>query len=102
MPKGVGVDRWGVIYIVDSLFDNIQLFDENGTFLLTVGGRCHDFDDMGMESHTYAPFDGLPRIMAAPIIIVPMSTNHKAGQPPAPRVAGRLWLGSRSAASSAV
>jgi DNA-binding beta-propeller fold protein YncE len=39
MPRGVAADMDGVIYVVDSLFDNVQLFDENGEFLLTVGGR---------------------------------------------------------------
>jgi len=37
---------------------------------LFVGGG-HDFDDLGMESNTHAPFDALPRIMAKAIIIVP-------------------------------
>lgn len=37
---------------------------------LFVGGG-HDFDDMGMESNTHAPFDELPRVMTAPILIVP-------------------------------
>jgi hypothetical protein len=39
MPKGVGSDTDRVIYVVDSLFDNIQLFDQRGEFLLTIGGR---------------------------------------------------------------
>jgi DNA-binding beta-propeller fold protein YncE len=39
MPKGVAVDREGIVYVVDSLFDNIQLFDERGQFLLTHGSR---------------------------------------------------------------
>jgi sugar lactone lactonase YvrE len=39
MPKGLAVDREGVIYVVDGLFDNIQLFNARGDFLLTVGRR---------------------------------------------------------------
>ena len=39
MPKGIAVDKSGVIYVVDSLFDNIQLFNLKGNFLFTIGGR---------------------------------------------------------------
>jgi len=39
MPKGVAVDRDNVIYVVDALFDNIQLFSADGEFLLTLGRR---------------------------------------------------------------
>ena len=39
MPKGVASDSEGVIYVVDTLFDNVQLFDEKGEFLLTLGNR---------------------------------------------------------------
>ena len=37
MPKGVAVDTFGHIYVVDSYFANVQVFDETGRFLLTVG-----------------------------------------------------------------
>lgn len=39
MPKGVAIDRDGIVYVVDSLFDNVQLFDREGNFLLTLGRR---------------------------------------------------------------
>jgi DNA-binding beta-propeller fold protein YncE len=39
MPKGIVVDKSGVIYVVDALFDNVQLFNMTGGFLLTIGGR---------------------------------------------------------------
>jgi DNA-binding beta-propeller fold protein YncE len=39
MPKGVAADRDGVVYVVDSLFDYVQLFDRQGRFLLTLGRR---------------------------------------------------------------
>ena len=39
MPKGVAVDRAGTIYVVDALFDNVQLFNSSGDFLFTLGGR---------------------------------------------------------------
>ena len=36
-PKGVGVDGDGHIYVVDAVFDNVQIFDENGDLLLHFG-----------------------------------------------------------------
>lgn len=37
-PKGVGIDSEGNIYIADSAFNNIQIFDETGTKLLMFFG----------------------------------------------------------------
>jgi DNA-binding beta-propeller fold protein YncE len=34
----VSVDPQGHIYAVDALFDNIQIFDNTGRLLLTLGG----------------------------------------------------------------
>jgi DNA-binding beta-propeller fold protein YncE len=50
MPKGVAVDRDGVIYVADSLFDNVQLFDRNGVFLLTLGARGTDFGEFWLPA----------------------------------------------------
>jgi DNA-binding beta-propeller fold protein YncE len=37
VPKGVGVDRFGHIYIVDSYFSAVQIFSDKGEFLLSFG-----------------------------------------------------------------
>jgi DNA-binding beta-propeller fold protein YncE len=37
-PKGVAVDSDGNIYVVDALFDNVQVFDREGQLLLAFGG----------------------------------------------------------------
>lgn len=38
-PKGVGIDSDGNIYVADSAFNNIQIFDETGTkYLMYFGG----------------------------------------------------------------
>ena len=39
MPKGLAADRDGVLYVADGIFDNVQLFDRAGEFLLTLGRR---------------------------------------------------------------
>jgi hypothetical protein len=36
-PKGIAVDSRGNIYVVDSLYDNIQIFDKQGRILLVIG-----------------------------------------------------------------
>jgi len=37
-PKGIAVDARGHIYVVDGLFDNVQVFDRAGRLLLVIGG----------------------------------------------------------------
>ena len=41
-PKGVAVDDRGHIYVVDSLFDNVQVFDPDGRILLVIGSAGND------------------------------------------------------------
>ena len=36
-PKGVAVDRDGHIYVVDSMFHALQIFDQEGQLLLPIG-----------------------------------------------------------------
>lgn len=38
-PKGVGMDSEGNIYVVESYFDHLLIFDKNGNFLLPIGGE---------------------------------------------------------------
>jgi len=38
-PKGVATDSFGHVYVVDSLFHTLQVFDASGRFLLNLGGQ---------------------------------------------------------------
>jgi len=38
-PKGITVDRWGNVYVVDTAFGNVQIFDPDGRLLMFVGAR---------------------------------------------------------------
>jgi len=38
-PKDLAVDRDRHIYVVDNLFDNVQVFDPDGRLLLVIGGQ---------------------------------------------------------------
>jgi DNA-binding beta-propeller fold protein YncE len=53
MPKGVAVDGDGVVYVVDSLFDNVQLFSRRGDFLLTLGRRGTDAGEFWLPSGAF-------------------------------------------------
>ena len=37
-PKGVAVDRDGHVYVVDGVFNNVQIFDDEDHLLLDWGG----------------------------------------------------------------
>jgi DNA-binding beta-propeller fold protein YncE len=37
-PKGVAVDSEGIIYVVESYYDHLLIFDADGKFLLPIGG----------------------------------------------------------------
>jgi DNA-binding beta-propeller fold protein YncE len=41
-PKGVAVDGDGNIFVVDGLFDNVQVFDREGRLLLVIGSAGND------------------------------------------------------------
>jgi DNA-binding beta-propeller fold protein YncE len=36
-PKGAAVDGLGHVYVIDAMFDNVQIFDMKGVFLLNFG-----------------------------------------------------------------
>jgi DNA-binding beta-propeller fold protein YncE len=44
------VDKEGVIYVVDTLFDNVQLFNLSGAFLFTIGARGGGLGEFSMPS----------------------------------------------------
>jgi DNA-binding beta-propeller fold protein YncE len=40
--KGIAVDSYGHIYIVDALFHTVQIFDINGNYLSNFGSQGRD------------------------------------------------------------
>ena len=38
-PKGIAVDRWGNVYVVDTAFGNVQIFSPEGALLMFLGNR---------------------------------------------------------------
>jgi DNA-binding beta-propeller fold protein YncE len=41
-PKGVAADRAGHVYVVDAVFGNVQIFDDQGRLLLDFGEAGSD------------------------------------------------------------
>ena len=52
-PKGVAVDSDGHIYVVDALFDNIQVFDPGGRLLMAFGGHGAANGDFWLPTGLY-------------------------------------------------
>ncbi|MHB8172522.1 MAG: SBBP repeat-containing protein [Thermincolia bacterium] len=46
MVRGISVDKAGRLFIIDSLFGEITIFDENGNFLNSFGGSGYDNGNM--------------------------------------------------------
>jgi sugar lactone lactonase YvrE len=49
-PKGIAVDREGILYAVDAAFDNVQMFDPEGRLLMAFGGPYARPGDMNLPA----------------------------------------------------
>jgi streptogramin lyase len=49
-PKGIAVDREGILYTVDAAFDNVQMFDSEGRLLMAFGGPYARPGDMNLPA----------------------------------------------------
>jgi len=52
-PKGVAADSDGNIYVVDALFDNIQIFDESGRLLMAFGEHGNGYGALWLPTGIY-------------------------------------------------
>ncbi len=57
-PKGVAVDGEGHVYVVDALFDAVQIFDEDGRFLLGFGQRGVGRGEFWLPNGLFIDLDG--------------------------------------------
>ncbi len=67
-PKGIAVDARGNIYVVDALFDNIQVFSPEGRLLLVIGSA-------GREAGQFWSPAGID--IAGDLIYVADTFNHR-------------------------
>jgi len=58
-PKGIAVDRDGILYVVDSGFDNIQMFNPDGQLLMAFGGHYEQPGDMMLPAKVIIDYDNL-------------------------------------------
>ena len=58
-PKGVAVDRTGHLYVVDASFENVQIFDRDGSPLLFFGGPYFKPGDMWLPAKVIIDYENL-------------------------------------------
>ena len=58
-PKGIAVDRDGILYVVDSAFENVQMFDREGRTLMFFGGSYNGPGDMWLPAQVIIDYDNL-------------------------------------------
>jgi DNA-binding beta-propeller fold protein YncE len=46
-PRGLAVDREGLVYVSDASFCNVQVFRDDGAVLLAIGSRAGQHDAPG-------------------------------------------------------
>lgn len=58
-PKGIAVDREGLVYVVDAAFENVQVFTSEGRLLMTFGGPGYGPGDMVLPAKVVIDYDHL-------------------------------------------
>ena len=57
-PKGVTTDTDGNVYIVESYFDHLLIFDMTGQFLLPIGGSGSALGQFFLPAGAWSDQDG--------------------------------------------
>jgi hypothetical protein len=58
-PKGIAVDREGIVYVVDAAFQNVQMFDSEGRLLMFFGGGYQGPGYMSLPAKVIIDYDNL-------------------------------------------
>lgn len=58
-PKGVAVDREGIVYVVDAAFANVQVFDRSGRLLTFFGGPGEEPGRMWLPAKVVVDYENL-------------------------------------------
>jgi hypothetical protein len=58
-PKGIAVDRDGILYAVDAGFQNVQMFNEEGELLMFFGGPYAGPGTMYLPAKVIVDYDHL-------------------------------------------
>jgi len=67
-PKGIAMDRAGRLYVGDSAFQNIQIFDRDGRVLMAFGQSIEDVQGLNLPAGIAVDYDNVElfRGLAAP------------------------------------
>lgn len=55
-PKGLSIDKNGILYVVDAGFENVQLFNEAGKLLMFFGGPYKAKGDMWLPAKVHIDY----------------------------------------------
>ena len=58
-PKGISVDKDGILYAVDAGFDNVQMFNKQGQMLMFFGGPYKGKGDLWLPAKVQVDYDNL-------------------------------------------
>jgi hypothetical protein len=58
-PKGIAVDREGILYVVDAGFQNVQMFNDEGDLLMFFGGPYQGPGTMYLPAKVTIDYDNL-------------------------------------------
>lgn len=58
-PKGIAVDKEGVLYVVDAGFENIQMFNKQGQLLMFFGGSYSGPGDMWLPAKVTISYENI-------------------------------------------
>lgn len=58
-PKGLAVDREGILYVVDAAFENIQMFNSEGMLLMYFGGTYQGPGGMWLPAQVTIDYDNV-------------------------------------------
>ena len=64
-PKGVAVDEEGNVYIVESYYDHLLVFNKEGEFLMPIGGTGHEIGNFFLPSGVW--IDAHNRVFVADV-----------------------------------
>ena len=62
-PKGVTTDRDGNVYVVESYYDHLLIYNQGGEFLLPIGGTGNEIGRFYLPAGIWS--DGRDRIFVA-------------------------------------
>ena len=58
-PKGIAVDRSGILYAVDAAFENVQMFNAEGQFLMPFAGPYKGPGDLWLPAQVTLDYDNV-------------------------------------------